>query len=50
MAQDQALERTLSVLLEELPVKQAVALAVKLTGEKKNKIYELALALKGRGE
>ena len=45
-AQDQALERTLKILLEELPLKQAVATAVKLTGEKKNKVYDLALGLK----
>ncbi len=46
MVQEQALARTLSILCEELPLKQAVALAVKLTGEKKNKVYDLALALK----
>ncbi len=46
-AQEQELERTLALLSAELPLKQAVALAVKLTGEKKNKVYELALALKG---
>ena len=50
MAQEQALERTLLLLLEELPLKQAVALAVKLTGEKKNKVYELALKLKPPGD
>ncbi len=46
-AQKQALERTLSVLCNELPLKQAVALAVKITGEKKNKVYEMALTMKG---
>ena len=46
VAQDQALERTLKIFLEELPLKQAVAMAVKLTGEKKNKVYDLALVLK----
>lgn len=46
VAQDQELERTLAILCYELPLKQAVALAVKLTGEKKNKVYDLALALK----
>ncbi|MEO8103723.1 MAG: 16S rRNA (cytidine(1402)-2'-O)-methyltransferase [Betaproteobacteria bacterium] len=46
MAQTQALERTLTILCSELPLKQAVALAVKLTGEKKNKVYEMALAMK----
>ncbi len=49
-AQEQALERTLAILCEELSLKQAVALAVKLTGEKKNKVYEMALAIKGGGE
>lgn len=46
-AEEQALARTLAILCEELPLKQAVALAVKLTGEKKNRVYEMALALKG---
>lgn len=46
MAQSQALERTLKILLEDLPLKQAVALAVKLSGEKKNLVYEMALGLK----
>lgn len=36
-------ERVLDILLEELPVKQAAALAAKITGEKKNKLYQLAL-------
>ena len=36
----------LSVLLAELPVKQAVKLTVKLTGENKNDIYKRALELK----
>jgi 16S rRNA (cytidine1402-2'-O)-methyltransferase len=45
-AEDALLAKTLQVLLSELPVKQAVALAVQLTGEKKNKVYDLALQLK----
>jgi 16S rRNA (cytidine1402-2'-O)-methyltransferase len=36
----------LRVLLAELPLKQSVALAVKLTGEKKNMVYDMALAIK----
>ena len=36
----------LSILLEELPVKQSVSLVVKLTGENKNDVYKRALALK----
>jgi 16S rRNA (cytidine1402-2'-O)-methyltransferase len=38
-------EATLKVLLEELPLKQAAALAAKITGQKKNLLYELALVL-----
>ncbi len=36
----------LAMLLEELPLKRAVALAVKSTGLKKNLLYDLALSLK----
>lgn len=39
------LDRTLSVLLEDLPVSQAVEIAVKLLGVKKNKAYKRALTL-----
>ena len=45
-AEDVQLTRTLQILLAELPVKQAVSLAVEITGEKKNKVYALALELK----
>lgn len=39
-------ERTLATLLEELPLKQAVQLAVKITGGNKNELYQRALELK----
>ena len=39
-------ERTLATLLEDLPLKQAVQLAVKITGANKNELYQRALALK----
>lgn len=35
--------KILNILLDELPVKQAVALAVKITGEAKNRLYDWAL-------
>ena len=37
----------LGLLLAELPLKQAVALAVRLTGAKKKELYAMALKLKG---
>ncbi|RLJ19259.1 16S rRNA (cytidine(1402)-2'-O)-methyltransferase [bacterium endosymbiont of Escarpia laminata] len=39
-------EQVLKVLLDELPLKQAAALAAKITGEKKNALYQQALAWK----
>ncbi len=39
-------ERTLALLLEELPLKQAVQLAVKISGANKNELYQRALMLK----
>ncbi len=42
LAAEQA--RVLRILLEELPLKQAAALAAKVTGGKKNALYELALS------
>jgi 16S rRNA (cytidine1402-2'-O)-methyltransferase len=39
-------EMVLDVLLAELPLKQAASLASKITGERKNVLYELALAKK----
>lgn len=47
-ALDPEVERILDVLLEDLPVKQAAALAAKITGEKKNKLYQIALERGGR--
>ncbi len=38
--------RILALLMEELPLKQAAALAAKITGGQKNALYQLALALK----
>jgi len=40
-------EQVLDILLDELPLKQAAALASKITGERKNILYEMALAKKG---
>jgi 16S rRNA (cytidine1402-2'-O)-methyltransferase len=37
---------TLSLLLEELPLKQAVQLAAKISGANRNELYQRALALK----
>lgn len=41
-------EQTLGILLEELPVKQAAHLASKLTGVKKNELYQKALQMKSQ--
>lgn len=43
---DSETERTLTVLLQELPLKQAVQLAVQITGASKNELYQRALELK----
>ncbi|HKB84236.1 MAG TPA: 16S rRNA (cytidine(1402)-2'-O)-methyltransferase [Burkholderiales bacterium] len=39
-------QRVLEILLQELPLKQAVGLAAEITGTKKNALYEKALKLK----
>jgi len=36
-------QRILALLLQELPVKQAAALTAKITGAKKNRLYQRAL-------
>jgi len=38
-------QRILKILLAQLPVKQAATLASEITGEKKNRLYDLALKL-----
>jgi 16S rRNA (cytidine1402-2'-O)-methyltransferase len=43
---DENTERVLKLLLADLPLKQAVKLAVEITGEKKNTLYEWALTFK----
>ena len=39
-------ERILLILLKDLPVKQAAALAANITGLKKNTLYQYAIELK----
>ena len=47
LPKQQDYEELLSVLLEELPLKQAVAIACKISKANKNELYEMALRLKG---
>jgi len=44
------LKRILSVLMEELSLKQAVSIAMKLKGLKRNQVYPIALSLKEQKE
>ncbi|MGD8308916.1 MAG: 16S rRNA (cytidine(1402)-2'-O)-methyltransferase [Chromatiales bacterium] len=46
---DAQAQRILRVLAGELPLKQAAALAARITGEKKNRLYRLALEWEGGG-
>ena len=41
-------DRVLALLLDALPVKQAAALAARITGGRKNEIYQRALELQGK--
>jgi len=43
-------EPTLAALLEEMPLARAVKVVCRLTGAKKNAVYERALALRGTGK
>lgn len=49
-AMSEEAERHLKILLAELPLKQAVKLAVEITGLKKNDLYERALQLKEKAD
>lgn len=46
----QQIEHVLTVLLESLPLKQAVDLAAKITGQRKNELYDRALQLQSKHE
>ncbi len=50
LANDAELERCLRVLLEAVPVKQAAAMAAKITGCKKNAAYRLALEITAQAQ
>ena len=45
---EEEIKRVLEVLLVEVPLRQAVKLAVEITGARKNDVYELALKLNKR--
>jgi 16S rRNA (cytidine1402-2'-O)-methyltransferase len=42
---DSSVKQTLSVLMEELPLKQAAKIAAKLTGKSKNALYKEGLQI-----
>jgi 16S rRNA (cytidine1402-2'-O)-methyltransferase len=43
-------EQILTLLLKDLPLKQAVQLAVQITGEGRNELYQRALQIKGQAD
>ena len=43
------MQKVLAALLHELPLKQAVALAMRITGGARNELYEMALQMKREG-
>ena len=45
---DLDVEKLLAVLIEELPLKQASALAARISGLKKNQLYKMALEMSGK--
>jgi len=47
---DEQARHTIAALLEELSLKQAVSLAVKITGLKKNAVYQYAVSLQAPGD
>lgn len=47
---EQATHRVLSILLGQLPLKQAVALTAEITGARRKALYERALAMKAKEE
>lgn len=47
--EDTEARRILTLLLEELPVRQAAALAARITGQRKNLLYQQALSLQAAG-
>ena len=48
--EDSEAERILRILLDECSVSQAATLAARITGKKKNALYELALAIQQKSE
>jgi 16S rRNA (cytidine1402-2'-O)-methyltransferase len=47
-AQAREEERVLAILAAELPLRQAAALAARITGGSKNRLYQLGLTIAGR--